>query len=78
MFHPNIVLLMGACTNPDLKKNESIKICMELCETSLESLLTRDRENRKHNKPVLSILERIQLGKQLVCVYLFEISLKIL
>jgi hypothetical protein len=61
---------MGACTNPQLAKGESIKICMELCETSLEKLLERDRQNRANGLRVLNMIDRIQLAKQLVIKFL--------
>jgi hypothetical protein len=54
IFHPNVVLFLGACT-----ADNNLMIVTELMETDLERLL------RSHKN--LTLLEKLRLAKDAVC-----------
>ena len=65
------MLLLGASTKP-VGSEETIKICMELCDTTLQQVLERDRSNKRNGKKdlVLSMKKRLQYAKDVVSTIL--------
>eukprot|EP01119_Soliformovum_irregulare_P021030 TRINITY_DN6908_c0_g1_i2.p1 TRINITY_DN6908_c0_g1~~TRINITY_DN6908_c0_g1_i2.p1 ORF type:complete len:539 (-),score=145.76 TRINITY_DN6908_c0_g1_i2:632-2248(-) len=71
IFHPNIVLLLGASKPNPLNKSEKLQICMEYCPTDVEKLLQEDRRLRKKRNQegssdtsgLLTMVEKLKIAK---------------